>query len=158
MIPPVRASSGYPVSGASITLRLGESFPPSIQSSGDMAHACRISSQKTLSYREVSQFMGSLNWASGLIPLGHLHLRPLQHFHLLGLTNRFSTPWCSNPVVLATLHRQWQNLSFLTSGIPIRPFQVEFTIFTDASTQGWGRPHGPILNSSSTSMYWSSGW
>ena len=35
-----------------------------------MAHACRISSQKTLSYRQVSQFMGSLNWASGLIPLG----------------------------------------------------------------------------------------
>ena len=49
------------VSGVSITLGLGESFPLSIQSSGDMAHACRISSQKTLSYREVSQFMGSLN-------------------------------------------------------------------------------------------------
>ena len=28
--------------------------------------------------------------------------------------------------------------SFLTSGIPIRPVQAEFTIFTDASTQGWG--------------------
>ena len=76
-----------------------------------MAHACRISSQKTLSYREVSQFMGSLNWASGLIPPGHLHLRPLQHFHSLGPTNRFSTPRRSDPVVLATLLRQWQNLS-----------------------------------------------
>ena len=43
--------------------------------------AYRISSQKTLSYREVSQFMGSLNWASGVIPLGHLHLTPLQHIH-----------------------------------------------------------------------------
>ena len=81
--------------------------------------AYRISSQKTLSYSEVSQFMGSLNWALGLIPLGHLHLRPLQHFHSLGLTNRFSTPRRSDPVVLATLLRQWQNLSFLTSGIPI---------------------------------------
>ena len=108
-----------PVSGASITLGLGESFPPSIQSSGDMAHACRISSQKTLSYREVSQFMESLNWGSGLIPLGHLHYSPLQHFHSLGLTNRFSTPRRSDPLVLATLPRQWQNLSFLTSGIPI---------------------------------------
>ena len=81
--------------------------------------AYRISSQKTLSYREVSQFMGSLNWASGLIPLGHLHLTSLQHFHSLGLTNRFSTPRRSDPVVLATLLRQWHNLSFLTSGIPI---------------------------------------
>ena len=43
-----------------------------------MAHACQISSKKILSYTEVSQFMGSLNWASGLIPLGRLHLRPLQ--------------------------------------------------------------------------------
>ena len=58
-----------------------------------MAHTCRISSQKTLSYKEVSRFMGSLNWASGLIPLGRLHLRPLQwHFHSLGLTNQFSPP------------------------------------------------------------------
>ena len=24
------------------------------------------------------------------------------------------------------------------SGIPIRPFQVEFTVFMDACTQGWG--------------------
>ena len=63
--------------------------------------SCRISSQKTLSYREVSQFMGSLNRASGLIPLGHLHLRPLQrHFHSLGLTNRFSTPRSSDPPTL----------------------------------------------------------
>ena len=81
--------------------------------------AYRISSQKTLSYREVSQFMGSLNWASGIIPLGHLHLRPLQHFLSLGLTNRFSTPRRSDHVVLATLLSQWQNPSFVTSGIPI---------------------------------------
>ena len=33
-----RTSSGYPVSGSSITLGSGESLPPSIQSSGDMAH------------------------------------------------------------------------------------------------------------------------
>ena len=33
--------------------------------------------------------MGSLSWASGLIPLGRLYLRPLQH-HSLGLTDRFT--------------------------------------------------------------------
>ena len=83
--------------------------------------------------------MGSLNWASGLIPLGRLHLRHLQgHFHSFGLTNRFSPPQRSDPLVLATLLRKWQDLSFLTSGIPTRPFQAEFTIFTDTSTQGWG--------------------
>ena len=40
------------------------------------------------------------------------------------------------PLVLANLLRHWQDLFFLTSGIPIRPFQAEFTIFTDAFTQG----------------------
>ena len=83
--------------------------------------------------------MGSLNWASGLIPLGCLYLRPLQrHFHSLGLTNRFTPPNRSESLVFANLLRHWQDLCFLTSGIPIHTFQADFTIFTDASTQGWG--------------------
>ena len=87
--------------------------------------------------------MGSLNWASGLIPLGRLYLRPLQyHFHSLGLTNRFTPPRRSDPLVLANLLRHWQDLHFLTSGIQIRPFHVDLTIFTDASTQGWGAHMG----------------
>ena len=46
--------------------------------------------------------MGSLNWASGLIPLGRLYLGPLQrHFHSLGLTNRFTPPRRSDPLVKA---------------------------------------------------------
>ena len=101
--------------GLPLLLDQGRVSLPVSKAQGDKAHACRISSQKTL-YTEVSHFMGSLNCASGLIPLGHLHLRPLQrHFHSLGLTNRFSTPRRSDPVVLATLLRQWRDLSFLTS-------------------------------------------
>ena len=87
--------------------------------------------------------MGSLNWASGLIPLGRLYLRPLQrHFHSLGLTNRFTPPRQSDPVVLANLLRQWLDPHFLTSGIPIRSFQTDYTIFADASNQGWGAHMG----------------
>ena len=84
--------------------------------------------------------MGSLNWASGLIPLGRLQ----RHLQSLGPTNRFTPPCRSVPSVLATLLRQWQDLhvSFLMSGIPIRPFQAEFTVFMDASTQGWGAHMG----------------
>ena len=79
--------------------------------------------------------LGSLVWASGL------YLRPLQqHFHSLGLTNWLTTTRGSDPLVLANLLRQWQDLSFLTSGIPIRPFQAEFTSFTDASNKSWGCP------------------
>ena len=53
------------------------------------------------------------------------------------------SPCQSDPLVLATLLRQqWQDLSFLMSGIPIMPFQADFTIFTDASTQDWGTHMG----------------
>ena len=48
----------------------------------------------------------------------------------------------SDPLVLANLLRHWQDLRFLTSGIPIRTFQADFTIFTDTSTQGWGAHMG----------------
>ena len=69
-------------------------------------------------------------------PTGSSTLEALTTLHSLGLTNRFSTPRRSDPVVLATLLRQWQNLSFFKSGIPIP------TIFTDALTQGWGSHMG----------------
>ena len=108
-----------------------------------VARGCEISSQPVLSYQQVSQFMESLNWATGLIPLGHLHLRPLQrHFHSLGLTNWF-TPQCqSDQSALANTFQHWQDLSFLTTRITIQPFQAGFTIFMDVSTQGWGAHMG----------------
>ena len=40
-----------------------------------------------LSFTQMSLLLGSLVWASGFIPLGSLHLRPLQQqFSFLGLT------------------------------------------------------------------------
>ena len=85
--------------------------------------------------------MGSLNWASGLIPLGRLYLRPLQ-FSLIRSDKWVYATASIRPTVLANLLRQWQDLCFLTSGIPIRTFQADFTIFTDASMQGWGAHMG----------------
>ena len=129
--------------GLRLHLDQGRASLPISKAREIIGHACRISSQSILSYSEVSRFMGSLNWASGFIQLGRLYLRPLQrHFHSLGLTNRFTPPCRSDPLVLATLLRQQQDLTFLTSGIPIRPFQVEFTISTDASTKDSGAHMG----------------
>ena len=125
-----------------LRLDLGEASLPQSKAWEIVARARHLSSLRVLTYSQVSQLMGSLNWASGLIPLGHLYLRPLQrHFHSLGLTDRFTPPRRSDPLVLANLLQQWQDPCFLTSGIPIRTFQADLTIFTDAST--WvGRSHG----------------
>ena len=129
--------------GIRIRLDFGVALLPESKAQEMAAHACKLSSLRVLSYHQVAQLMGSLNWASGLIPLGRLHLRPLQrYFHSLGLTDRFIPPRRSDPSVLASLLQQWQDLSFLTSGIPSHPFQADFTIFTDASTQGWGAHMG----------------
>ena len=117
--------------GIHLRLDIGKAFLPVSKAGEIVACARHLSSLGVLDYHQVSHFMGALNWASGLIPLGRLHLRPLQrHFHSLGLTNRFTPPRLSDPVVLASLLRQWLDPLFLTSGIQIRPFQADFTIFT----------------------------
>ena len=57
-----------------------------------------------------------------------------------GITTTFSSFMSEQPlytIALTNLLRHWQDLSLLTTGIPIRSFQVEFTIFMDTSTQGW---------------------
>ena len=147
--------SGPPVPRNLFTSGPRDSFTPRVQRI--------LSSLKVLNYTKVSHLLGSLNWASGFIPLGRLYLRPLQrYFHSLGLTDRFTPLRQSDPMVLANLLRRWQDPRFLTSGIPIRNFQADFTIFTDASNQGWGwgiprfRVPGPPQTASSTSIAWSS--
>ena len=129
--------------GIHLRLDLGKALLPESKAYERVARALHLSSLKVLNYTQVSQLLGSLNWASGLIPLGRLYMRPLQrHFHSLGLTDRFTPPRRSDPLVLANLLRRWLDPNFLTSGIPIRTFQADLTIFTDASNQGWGAHMG----------------
>ena len=126
-----------------LRLDLGKALLPESKAREIVACARHLSSLEVLNYTQVSQLLGSLNWVSGLIPLGRLYLRPLQrHFHSLGLTDRFTPPRRSDPLVLANLLRRWLDPRFLTSGIPIRPFQADLTIFSDASRQGWGAHMG----------------
>ena len=100
-------------------------------------------------------------------PLGRLSLRPLQyHLHLLGLTIRFMSPRCSDPLVLAILPL-WQDLTFshLRKSDP-PPYSADLTIFYGRLYPGVRRVHGgfpdiryrvpgPIQNASSTSAVWS---
>ena len=139
--------------GIHLRLDLGKALLPESKAWEIVARACHLSSLEVLDYTQVSQLLGSLNWASGLIPLGRLYLRPLQrHFHSLGLTDRFTPPRRSDPLVLANLLRRWLDPRFLTSGIPICAFQADFTIFTDASNQGWGAHMGDSKISSTWTL------
>ena len=143
--------SGSPVPQNSLASGPRESFTPRVQGWGNSRlRAPSILPQGTRLFSSVPSY-GFTQLASGLIPLGHLYLRPLQnHFHSLGLTSRFTPPRRSDPVVLANLLRHWLDPHFLTSGIPIRPFQADYTIFTDASSQG----RGTHMGASKVSGFW----
>ena len=69
-------NSGSPVSRNPFTSGLRGSSLPESKAWEIVARARHLSSLHVLSYIQVSQLMGSLNWASGLIPLGRLYLRP----------------------------------------------------------------------------------
>ena len=116
-----------------------ESVTPRIQSSGDNS-TCVLNILPTSSVVYTSvPVHGVTKLGIRSYPSGSSAPEAIP-FHSLGLTNRFTPLHRSDPLVLANLLRHWQDLSFLTYGIPIRPFQVEFTTLTDASTQSWG-PH-----------------
>ena len=128
-----------------LRLRLGQGSAslPISKAREIIAHACRISSQTVLSYRAKC----SCSWDHSNGPPVSSHWDnftwgPYNDSFILGLTDRFAPPCQLDPLVLATLLRQWQDLSFLTSGIPIRPFQAEFTIFHRCLYPGLGRSHG----------------
>ena len=151
--------------GIRLRLDLGEASLPESKAWEIVARARHLSSLHVLTYAQVPQLMGSLNWASGLIPLGCLYLRPLQrHFHLLGLTDRFTQPRRSDPLVLANLLRRWQVpcFSYLRNPSPRVPGGVH-DLRTPPRRGGaltWGIPRfrvpGPIQTASSTSIVWSS--
>ena len=121
LYPKQKETRAGPDSGSPVTRN---PFTPSLPESKEweiVARTRHLSFLRVLTYSQASHFMGSLNWASGFIPLGRLYLRPLQR-HSLGLADRFTPPHQSDPLVLANLLRHWQDPRFLTSGIPIRTF------------------------------------
>ena len=144
--------------GIRLRLDLGVALLPESKAWEIATHACQLSSLRVLSYHQVSQLVGSLNWASGLIPLGRLYLRPLQrYFYSLGMTDWFTPLRRSDPLVLPSLLQQWQDPSILTSGIPIHP--GGFYDFHGRLHSGGipkFRVHGPLWTASSISVAWNS--
>ena len=146
--------------GIRLHLDLGEALLSESKAREIAACVCELSSLRFLSYHRVSQFIGSLNWAPGLIPLGRLYLRPLQrYFHSLGLTDRFMPP-SVRPIgpCQPTAAKAGPVFSYLRNPYPsvsggIYDFygRLHFT---------WGIPKfqvpGPLWTASSISIAWNS--
>ena len=125
--------------GIRLRLDLGEASLSESKAWEIVARTRHLSSLHVLTYTQVSQLMGSLNWASGL---GRLYLRHLQrHFHLLDLTDRFTPPCRSDPLVPANLLRcAGPTFSYLRNPSP--HFSGGVHDFYGRLHAGVGRSHG----------------
>ena len=95
---------------------------------------------KHISARTFLSLLGILNAAADFVPLGRLHVRPLQFF--------LQSVWCaradplSAPIAIQpSIHphlRWWLDLDRLQEGVPLRSPQPSVQLITDASLQGWG--------------------
>ena len=84
--------------------------------------------------------IGLLGSITDQVPLGQLHVRPLQ-FHLKthwNLTRHARTQPVSVPDHMKTHLRWWVNSPAMEVGVPLKPFTPQETVFTDASREGWG--------------------
>ncbi len=87
------------------------------------------------------RLLGHMAAAAVTVPLGLLHMRPLQHW-LYGRIPRWAwkrgtyqvqiTPACRKTF------RPWSDPSFLRAGVPLEQVSRHAVVFTDASTTGWG--------------------
>ena len=76
-------SSGHSVCGSPKFQDFGDKLPNS-KTSEIVAHAYNLFFQSHLSFYQVSHFLGSFNWASGLIQLGRWHPKLTTTLQLYG--------------------------------------------------------------------------
>ena len=103
-----------------------------------VATLCREMSQRShASRRQLETLLGLLSFASSLVPLGRLRLRPL----LCWMNDHTSPATRDLSVTLGDSFvedlRVWQDVAFLGSTVPMAPLP-SLQLMTDASRQGWG--------------------
>ncbi len=102
---------------------------------------------KTLSGRTAvplklfQRLLGHMAAAAAIVPLGLLHMRPLQHW-LHGRIPRWAWKRGTHRVQIAPACRKtfslWSDPSFLRAGVPLEQVSRYAVVFTDASATGWG--------------------
>ena len=95
--------------------------------------------------RQLLSLLGVLSSSADLVPLGRLHLRPLQML-LLQVWKPRSDP-LSASIHLSHLfhhHLRWWTQPEIFSGVPISMSQPSLFLFTDASLEGWGAHLEPL--------------
>ncbi|KAL5008232.1 hypothetical protein ScPMuIL_013813 [Solemya velum] len=107
-----------------------------------------------LTARQFSQLLGLLNSLADVVPLGRLHIRPIQYYlfeHWLPA----SQDWEAQIPVLDPLKPHlfwWTYRENVLKGVPLLTDSPSLTLYTDSSSLGWGA----YLNGLTASGQWSS--
>ncbi|XP_069142249.1 uncharacterized protein [Argopecten irradians] len=110
-------------------------------------------------------FLGYLNSLADVVPLGRLHIRPLQMFLLANWVpaSREWEAWLPLNQSVKEFARWWTLKDNVLQGVPLSKPAPTMTLFTDASMTGWGAyldghcrsgGNGLGISSPSTSMCW----
>ena len=105
----------------------------------------KVLTMSQLSARAFLSLLGVLNAAADLVPLGRLHMRPLQMYLLCHWRPKKDPLDLLIPILPPLLPhvRWWSNREILTVGVPISLPDPTVHLLTDASLEGWGAHWSP---------------
>ena len=98
----------------------------------------RFFNRISISRRDLERVLGKLQFAALVDPIGKALLKSVNLFLRSFANQRWRDRKVPFPQALRTSLRRWLRPGVLTQSVPFRPPPVSFTIFTDASRQGWG--------------------
>ncbi len=100
-----------------------------------------LSGRTALPLKLFQRLLGHMAAAAAIVPLGPLHMRPLQHW-LHGRIPRWAWKHGTHRVQITPACRKtfspWSDPSFLRAGVPLEQVCRHAVVFTDASATGWG--------------------
>lgn len=132
---------------------LGQIFPPEEKFLSLCQRIQFFLDSPSVTARQFSQLLGYLNSLADVIPLGRLHIRPLQ-FYLQEHWEPASLDWEAIVPILPALHPHlvwWMHRDNVMIGVPLSQPVPTQTLYTDASLLGWGA----YLEGKSVSGVWS---
>ena len=100
----------------------------------------------------LASIFGLLQYMAPMVPLGRMRLRPIQ-WRIKSLWNQATGQWTDRVVLPQVLLRklQWWISQEALKGVPSVSPEAQLTMFTDASSSGWGA----VLNQHRASGIWS---
>ena len=119
---------------------LGLIYPPEEKFQSLYQKILIFSNSPSVTARQFSQLLGFLNSLADVVPLGRLHIQPLQFF-LQEHWNSASQVWEALVPILPVLlpHLDWwTRRENVLKGVALLHPVASLTLYTDSSLQGWG--------------------